>query len=117
GGASSLDRSSFAPGLTSPPDTLIAGPDANAAPGTGQLSWCLEPCNRTHESFEPLRTSHGQREVQSLQAPLQCGHDRPRGPWQDDADGGADESLSRQGLGPLRLVSRCRQGVGGARYA
>src|SRR5207248_8056429 len=62
---------------------------------------------------KPLRTSHGQREVQSQQAPLQCGHDRPRGPWQDDADGGDDEGFGRQGLGTLRLVSRRRQGVGG----
>lgn len=43
--------------------------------------------------------SHGQREVHPPQAQLQCWHDRPRGSWQDDADGSADEGFSRSRLG------------------
>ena len=36
-------------------------------------------------------SSHVQREIRTQEAARERGHDRPRGPRQDDADGGADE--------------------------
>ena len=42
--------------------------------------------------------SHGQAEIRTHQAALQCGDHWSRGPWQDDVDGGADEGVGGQGL-------------------
>ena len=55
---------------------------------------------------------HGQGEIRADEAARERGHDRPRGPRQDDPDGGADQGVRGQGLGhQVHPVRRGRQGV------
>ena len=56
--------------------------------------------------------SHGEGEVRSHEAARERGDDRPRGPWEDDVDGGADEGGGEQGLGEVRAVRRGGEGFG-----
>ena len=68
----------------------------------------VTPVNTHHRNRD-----HGQGKVRADQAARERRHDRPRGPRQDDADGGAHQGVGGQGVRhEVHLVRRGRQGVG-----
>ena len=73
---------------------------------------------RIHIHLNPSGNRNGQGKVRAHQAARERGHDWPRGPWQDDSDGGADQD--RRGALRRRVqgVRPDRRGAGreGARH-
>src|SRR5687768_18521429 len=70
--------------------------------------------------FESSRTARirteghdEQGEIRADEAARERGHDRSRGPWEDDVDGGDHGGPEEEGAGGLRAVRPDRQGAGG----
>src|SRR5215207_9910587 len=60
------------------------------------------------------RDQHGQSQIRAYEAACERGHDRARGPREDDVDGGDHGDPGEEGDGAVYGIRSDRQGSGGA---